>query len=263
MNQSLPRLVGMVHLLPLPGSPRFGGSMDQVIEVAVSDAATLVEAGFPALMVENFGDVPFYADDVPSETVAAMTVAVREVTATGHPVGVNVLRNDGLSALSVAAATGAQFIRINVLSGVMYTDQGPIVGRAAQVQRKRRQLCPDVEVWADVMVKHATPPAGLDIAQATTDLLERGLADAIVVSGSGTGSEPDRTRLKEVRSTVGGDVRVAVGSGASEDNLDTLCEFADTMIVGSAVKAGGVASNRPDPHRATRFVKAAEERGLL
>ena len=99
--------------------------MDQVLETAVSDADQLTKEGFPALMVENFGDVPFYADSAPSETIAAMTVAVTAVGLTTEgAIGVNVLRNDVLAALGIAAATNAQFVRVNVLTGIMYTDQG-------------------------------------------------------------------------------------------------------------------------------------------
>ena len=181
----IPRLVGMIHLLPLPGSPGYRGSIDEVLETATGDAATLADAGFPALLVENFGDVPFHADTSDPETVAAMTLAAKVVgSATGLPFGVNVLRNDALSALGIAAVTGAAFIRVNVLTGVMYTDQGPIVGRADELARRRAALAPAVEIWADVLVKHATPPPGLDIRQAAEDTVSRGLADAVIVSGS-------------------------------------------------------------------------------
>ena len=180
----IPRVVGMVHLLPLPGSPGFNGSMDEIMKTAVSDASDLAEAGFPALMIENFGDVPFLADGVPAETISAMTVSVTGVSdATGLPFGVNVLRNDALSALGIAAATGAAFIRVNVLTGIMYTDQGPIVGQAAEVLRKRSRLAPGVEIWADVMVKHAAAPTGIDASRAAADTVERGRADAVIVSG--------------------------------------------------------------------------------
>jgi len=128
----IPRLVGMVHLLPLPGSPGYGGSMQDIIETAIADGADLADAGFPALMVENFGDTPFFADSVPPETIAGITMAVDAVLkASRLSVGVNVLRNDVLAALGIAAVTGAAFVRVNVLTGVMYTDQGPIVGKAA------------------------------------------------------------------------------------------------------------------------------------
>ena len=252
----------MVHLLPLPGSPR-SGSMAEVISAAASDAAILLDAGFPALMVENFGDSPFYPDQVPAETIAAMAVAVRQVIDAGAPVGVNVLRNDAISALGIAAATGASFVRVNVLTGTMYTDQGPITGRAAEVQRARARLAPDVEVWADVMVKHAVPPAGLEPAQAALDTVERGLADAVVVSGPGTGVEVDLDEAGAISRAVPDGVRVVIGSGASVENLDRLLAVADTVIVGSSIKFDGRADNRPDPLRAKAFVERAAESGLL
>lgn len=263
MNSSIPKLVGMVHLLPLPGSPGFAGSMTRVIDTAVSDAETLVGTGFPALMVENFGDVPFHADNVPPETVAAMSVVSLAVSSLGVPIGVNVLRNDALAGLAIAATVGAGFIRVNVLTGMMHTDQGPIVGRAAELQRKRAALAPEVEIWADVMVKHAAPPPGIDTAQAAADTVERGLADAVIVSGPGTGAEPDVNDAKAVKDAVPSGTRVVVGSGATAENLDRLLVSADTVIVGSDVKVDGDARNRPDPVRAATFVERARDRGLL
>lgn len=253
----------MVHLLPLPGSPRYSGVMEEVVSTAATDAAILLDAGFPALMVENFGDAPFYADRVPSETIAALTVAVDQLSHLGVPVGVNVLRNDAIAALGIAAATGASFIRVNVLTGTMFTDQGPIIGRAAEVQRGRARLAPDVEVWADVMVKHAVAPAGLEPAQAALDTVERGMADAVVVSGPGTGAEVDLEQAGAISRAVPHGIRVVIGSGASVENLDRLLSVADSVIVGSAIKADGRAENRPDPLRAKAFVERAAERGLL
>ncbi len=254
----------MVHLLPLPGSPEFNGSMDEVVETAVSDASALTKAGFPALMVENFGDTPFFADGVASETISAMTVAVTGVMdATGVPIGVNVLRNDALSALAIAAATGAAFIRVNVLTGMMYTDQGPIVGRASEVLRKRSALAPEIEIWADVIVKHASAPAGIDARQAAADTVERGGADAVIVSGSGTGVEPDIHEAGVVRAAVPTETRVVIGSGANADNLSRLLRAADSVIVGSSTKVDGEARNRVDALRAARFIEVARDEGLL
>ena len=119
------RPIGVIHLSPLPGSPGFKGDLQACLTAAASDARLLTEAGFDSLIVENFGDAPFFSDAVPAVTVAAMTRAVAAVTeVAGVPVGVNVLRNDARSALAIAAATGASFIRVNVLSGIMTTDQG-------------------------------------------------------------------------------------------------------------------------------------------
>lgn len=261
---SIPHLVGMVHLLPLPGSPGYSGSMKEIVETAVADAATLTRAGFPALMIENFGDVPFFGETVPPETVSAMTLAVDAIAnQVDVPFGVNVLRNDVMSGLGIAAATGARFVRVNVLTGIMFTDQGPLVGRAAEALRKRALLGAEAEIWADVMVKHATPPPGSGIEQAAADISERGLADAVIVSGTGTGAPPDLGDLARVRKVIPEETRLVVGSGASISNLGDIAELADTVIVGSAVKRDGEARNRVDPDRAARMVQAAARNELL
>lgn len=263
MSAAIPHLVGMVHLLPLPGAPNYDGSMKSVLEAARTDAALLAGAGFPALMVENFGDTPFFADSVPAETTAAMTLAVSAIIEeTGLPLGVNVLRNDVLTALGVAAATGARFVRVNILTGLMYTDQGPIVGRAAEVARKRESLGIDVEVWADVMVKHSTPPPGLEIAQTAADTVERGLADAVVVSGPATGALPNPDDVRAVRRAVPENTRVVIGSGADPSNLASLSDLADSLIVGSSIKYDRDARNRVDEARARRLVQVARDVGL-
>ena len=254
---ALPRLIGMVHLGPLPGSPGFDGDLDSVVEAAASDAARIAEAGFDGIMVENFGDAPFFADDAPKVTIASLTTAVNAVyEASRLPIGVNVLRNDGLGALAVAAATPATFIRVNVLSGTMYTDQGPIVGNAAEIARMRTAVCPDVEIMADVFVKHATPPAGLSLTDATNDLVERAAADAVVVSGVGTGSPADMGDL----STVAGisDLPVYLGSGVTAENVKEMLSVASGAIVGTSIKVDNVATNPVDPQAATAFIAAAD-----
>lgn len=245
----------MVHLEPLPGAPGFGGSMSVVLERARTDARTLLEAGYDGIMVENFGDAPFFADDVPKVSVAAMALAVAEVASVGLPTGVNVLRNDALGALAVAAATETSFIRVNVLSGMMYTDQGPIVGQAAQIARVRRELCPGTAIIADVFVKHATPPAGLSLVDATNDLVERAGADAVVVSGSGTGSPTDLDDLRTVAKHS--HLPVYVGSGATAETIAEILSIGDGAIVGSATKIDGIVTNPVDPERAVAIVQAA------
>lgn len=253
---SIPRLMGMVHLGPLPGSPGFTGDFDGVLAAAARDAQLLTEAGFEALMIENFGDAPFFADDAPKVTIAALTTAANVVHAASRlPIGVNVLRNDALGALAVAAATPAAFIRVNVLSGSMFTDQGPIVGDAARVARLRSQICPEVKIMADVFVKHATPPAGLTLADATHDLVERSGADAVVVSGTGTGSP---TSLDDLRTVAAiSHLPVFVGSGVTADTIVGLLAVADGVIVGTDTKSGGVTTNPVDPVRAAAVVAAA------
>ena len=60
MRMKIPTgLIGMVHLKALPGSPNFNGDLDTVEAAALADTNTLLAGGVDAIMVENFGDVPF------------------------------------------------------------------------------------------------------------------------------------------------------------------------------------------------------------
>jgi membrane complex biogenesis BtpA family protein len=252
-------IIGVVHLAPLAGSPANDQPIAQISEAARRDAAAYAKAGFDAVIVENFGDAPFFADNVPASTVAAMTRVIADVCSeVDLDVGVNVLRNDGIAAVSIAAATDANFVRINVLSGSMYTDQGMITGRAAEVVRLRNQLCPDVVICADVMVKHATPPPGLTLVDATRDLAERGGADAIIVSGAGTGLPTSLDDLKQV-AKLAGETPVMVGSGVNADTIAAQLKVAEAVIVGTAAKVDGITTNPVDPKLAARLVKAAQE----
>lgn len=250
------QLIGMVHLDPLPGSPRYRPPLEALIRNALSDATVLESAGFDAVLVENYGDAPYFADTVPGVTVAAMTRVVSEIrSAVDVPVGVNVLRNDAVAALSIAAACEARFIRVNVLSGTMYTDQGVIEGKAARLARLRASLCPDVEVLADVFVKHATPPTGLRITEAAADLWHRAMADALIVSGPATGFPADREVIERIRTALP-ETRMLLGSGVTVDRVLELVGLVDGVIVGTGIKEGGDIHRPVSLARATALVGA-------
>ncbi len=251
------QLIGMVHALPLPGAPSHHPPTGAIVERAVEDAIRLEESGFDAVLVENYGDAPFFADRVPPVTVASMARVVSAVRASVDiPVGVNVLRNDAIAALSIAAACDARFIRVNILSSMMYTDQGPIVGQAARLSRLRAALSPKIEVLADLFVKHATPPPGLSIEDAATDLRDRAMADGIILSGRGTGLPADRDMIRQVRRAIP-DTRLLVGSGVDSESVASVLQTADGVIVGTAIKEQGDVRRPVDPAHARALVQAA------
>ena len=244
-------LFGMVHLGPLPGAPLFR-SMDEVLELALHDARAVVAGGCDGLVIENFGDRPFTRGRVEAETVAAMTRVVGEIAREVRaPFGVNVLRNDALSALGVAAATGAAFIRVNIHTGAAVTDQGIIEGDAYATLRKRAALAPDVLIFADYLVKHATPMGEVS----AKDLRLRGLADAIIVTGSETGAAADPSRLRELRGQLE-DAPLLVGSGLTAENAAQFGD-ADGAIVGTSLKTLSPGSNaRVDRAKVAALVRA-------
>jgi len=147
------------------------------------------------------------------------------------PFGVNVLRNDALSALAIAAATDAAFIRVNIHTGAAVTDQGIIEGDAYATLRKRAALAPRVAIFADHLVKHATPLG----ETSPKDLRLRGLADGIIVTGSETGAAADPSHLRQLRTLV--DAPLLVGSGLTTENADQFAD-ADGAIVGTSIKTG-------------------------
>lgn len=248
-------LVGMLHVPALPGSPRASMSFTGIRDFVLADAAAL--AGADALMIENFGDVPFYPGRVPPHTVAFLTALAMEVRARhAVPLGVNVLRNDGESAVAVAAAVGAAFIRVNVYTGARLADQGILQGAAHEITRYRRMLGSAARVWADVAVKHSAAIGERPLEDEVEDTLERGLADAVIVSGSATGKATAVEDLRRVKRAAR-DHPVIVGSGAGVANIAELLETADGVIVGTALKQEGRVSAPVDPARVEALLKAA------
>jgi membrane complex biogenesis BtpA family protein len=250
-------VIGMVHLRALPGSPRWDGDMPALVRAALDDARALAEGGADALLVENHGDVPFTARRVDAATVAGMAVAVAEIRrALPLPVGVNVLKNDVRSALAVAAATGARFVRVNVHVGAVAADQGIIESEAHDSLRYRRLLGVDIGILADVQAKHGLPLAPMPIEQEARDCYARGLADALVVSGVATGEPTPMADLKRVRGAVP-EAPLLVGSGAGPDTVADLLSVADGVIVGTSIKRDGRLANPVDVERVRRLTAAA------
>jgi membrane complex biogenesis BtpA family protein len=248
-------LIAPVALLPLPGSPGYGGRFEEVLETALEDARLLESGGVDGLSLENLGDAPYFKSEVPPETVAAMTRVLVELRRrTALPIGVNVLRNAGRASLAVAQTGGGSFIRVNVLTEASVTDQGIVEGIAAELMRARRLMGAEgIAVFADVHVKHAAPLLQRPIRESALDLVERGLADVLVVSGSRTGQPPSVDDLRSVRDVAS----VVIGSGVTAGNAEQLLPAADGAIVATAFRVDGDVRKRVDPERVARIVSIA------
>jgi uncharacterized protein len=261
LDSNRPILIGMLHVPPLPSSPQAALPFQAIREFVLRDAEALIEGGISNLMIENFGDAPFFPGTVPAHTVAHLTAIANEV-ATRFPsaeFGINVLRNDGCSALAIAAATGASFVRVNVLCGARLTDQGIIQGIAHDLLRLRKQLAAeDVAILADVDVKHSAPLAQRPLSDEIEDALKRGHADAIIVSGNATGTSVDTTQLTAaVAVAAAGSTPVLVGSGVTAESIKHLAGLAAGFIIGTAVKCGGDVHQPVDVQRVREIVSAS------
>jgi membrane complex biogenesis BtpA family protein len=249
-------VIGMLHIPALPGSPRNALSLDAIVEWVLADAQALVGGGIDAFMIENFGDVPFYPQQVPSHTVAFMTMLAGEVQRRFKlPFGVNVLRNDACAALAIASAIGARFIRVNIHTGARLTDQGVIQGTAHETLRYRKLLGCDVKIFADVDSKHSVPLAARKLEDEVADAVSRGCADAIVVTGSATG-KPTSVEDLQVAKHAAGSAPVIAASGVDVTNVAEVMKVADGLIVGTAFKRDNVTTNPVDADRVRAFTEA-------
>jgi len=251
-------VIGMVHLLPLPGAPGYMGyGMGTILDHARRDARALLEGGVDGLMVENMWDLPYYVgSDVRPESMTAQAVAARAIVEMSSvPVGINVVHNGGLVTLAIAVAAGASFIRVCILTGARLWDTGDLDhGCGADLLRKRKELDAEhIKLLCDVDKKHSVPFPGLDL-ETHIEWTEFYRADALIVSGRMTGSAPPIEKVRRAKELA--TRPILMGSGTDERNIAEFLQHADGAIVGSSLKQDGVAENPVDVERVRRYMGA-------
>ena len=249
---------GMLHLPALPGAPNNTKALSEIQDCVNQDAERLVRGGITHLVLENLGDWPYFKDGVPRHTATTMTrIALGLINK--YPsidLGVNVLRNDALSALAIAKAIEphSRFIRVNVLSFPMITDQGIIEGRAAELLRERKAINADIEIWADINVKHARPLVTHDIVEVANDTIERGGATRIILTGSATGAQVPQESLAAISRHFPSEM-IVIGSGVTIENVTKYVGICGNLIVGTGLKVDGRLSNPIDQKRVEELVR--------
>jgi uncharacterized protein len=250
-------VIGVLHLLPLPGAPTPGPGLAAVVDRALADAEALVVGGARGVIVENLGDAPFAHGAVEPHVVACLSrvaLAVRQRFGDALCVGVNALRNDVVGALGAAAAAEAGFVRVNVHVGAMVTDQGIIEGRARDTLLYRQRVAPSVAIVADVLVKHAVPLGDQQLEDVARDTWHRGRADALIITGSGTGRPTSADDLRRTRAAVPA-APLWIGSGLTAATIPTLGPLCDAAIVGTTLHEGERLDRPLDPERVRQVVE--------
>ena len=254
-------VIGVIHSLPLPGSPNYDGeSMDDIVAFAVAEAGRYREGGVDGLIVENHGDIPFAKPDhLGPETAAAMAVMTDAVRRhSGLPIGVNVLANGAVQAIAVAKAAGAAFVRVNQWSNAYVANEGLMDGPAGAAARYRAWLrAKSVRIFADVHVKHGAHAITGD--RTITELARDNEffdADVAIATGQRTGDSATMEELQTIGS--GTSLPVAVGSGVTPDNIGDIFTVADAVIVASWLKHDGAWWNPVDPQRLHVFMQAVK-----
>ena len=226
-------IIGVIHVLPLPGTPHGIYSLQEVLDRAVFDAQQLQKGGVRTAVIENFGDAPFVRGSVEPHVVSMLTlIAHTIVRETGLSLGINVLRNDAISALAIASTCNARFIRVNVHIGSAWTDQGLIQGEAYNTLQYRKKLGLQTDIAADIMVKHAAPAGERPLVDQAKDCLGRGGASHVIVTGASTGSSVNWQHLRLIRDAIP-NASIWIGSGLQPSVVEQAKDWANAAIVGT------------------------------
>lgn len=254
MNSGSTVLIGMVHLLPLPGTLKGSTSLEKVISQAVSDAKTLEEKGFDGLIVE----IEDYCYDLHMSKIefAGISMAAFAVRqAVSIPIGISCSGLNYEEALAIAKECSASFIRTPVFVDTLINYNGIISPCSAKVIKYRTAVkAEDVKIMADIHVKHYFMlDKDIDI-RTSARWAERQGADAIIVTGITTGAETDMKDLEDVRSVI--HVPLIVGSGINKKNIEEQMKISNGLIIGTSLRTDGDMTKPIDPVRCDELLKA-------
>jgi len=255
-------LIGVIHLKPLPGSPNYNKqSINEITDIAVSEAIIFEENGFDGIIIENHGDIPFLKPDmIGFETVSIMTsVLVNVKREINLKTGINVLANGALQAIAIAKAVDSDFIRANQWVNAYIANEGFIEGEASKVLRYRRNInAENIKIFSDVLVKHGSHAItnDRDAGEQIYDSIWSD-SDVIIITGNRTG---DSVKKEDVVKFKGkSQLPVLIGSGVNIDNAKSLLSVCDGCIISSSLKRNGFWWEKLDEEKVKLFVDKLNE----
>lgn len=247
-------VIGMAHLLPLPGSPLYDrrAGVDGIVEAVARDVEALQAGGVDGIMFGNEGDRP-YVLKAPPEALAAMAAVVARVSpAIKVPFGVDFLW-DPVATVALAVATGARFAR-EVFTGVYDSDMGLWQPDAAGALRRRVELDrDDLVLLFNVNAEFAAPLGDRDVPTKAKSAVFSSLADVVCVSGPMTGEAAEDSLFARVKAAVGA-TPVFANTGVNVGNVGAILQHGDGCVVGTHLKKDGVTWNAVDRERVARFM---------
>ena len=249
-------VIGMIHLLALPGTPKYQhNSIQAIIDHALEEARIYKAAGIDALAIENMHDVPYLKNDVGHEITAIMAIVASAVKKESRlPCGIQILAAANKSALGIALAAKLDFIRAEGFVFGHLADEGYIDSNAAELLRYRKMIGAEhIAIFTDIKKKHSSHAISQDVnLLETAKAAEFFLTDGLIVTGNSTGKTADLDEVAILHQQTKSPV--LVGSGVTIDNVEQYCSICDGMIVGSHFKKQGYWENPLDKDRIARFM---------
>ena len=254
------KLIAMVHVLPLPGTPKYGGSVRNIIDKALEEADIYRNAGADAIMIENMHDVPYLKREVGHEISTMMALIAEKIkSATQLPVGMQILAGANIAAISAAHTAGIDFIRAEGFVFGHVADEGFFESDAGELMRYRKKIgAENIKIFTDIKKKHSSHSITADTSVVeTAKAAEFFITDGVIITGSATGEAASVVDIVEVKKNV--KCPVLIGSGLTTENIEKYFNFADGFIVGSYFKRDGYWANEIDASRVNKFVEKFHE----
>lgn len=249
-------IIGMIHVDPLPGTPKYKGKVKSIIDKAIVEAKMYKENGIDSIAIENMHDVPYLNKLAGHEISTLMSIIGYEIKLkTNLPIGIQILAGANVQAIASANSAGLDFIRAEGFVFSHVADEGIINSDAAEILRYRKSIgANDILVFTDIKKKHSSHNITSDVSiEETAHAAEFFLSDGLIVTGVATGKEADLNEIKSVKKNV--KIPVIIGSGVNENNLEKYLPFCDAMIIGSYFKKNGNWKNTIDATRVKSFMK--------
>ncbi|MEZ4957448.1 MAG: BtpA/SgcQ family protein [Saprospiraceae bacterium] len=248
-------VIGMIHVAALPGTPKFGGNVKEIINKALAEAEIYKNAGIDGIAIENMHDVPYLKKEVGHEISSLLSIIGYEIkNRTGLPCGVQILAAANKAALAVAKSAGLDFIRAEGFVFGHLADEGYIDSCAGELLRYQKKIGADgISILTDIKKKHSSHAISADI-----DILETAkaaaffLSDGLIITGKSTGEAADLEELSILNNHL--NIPVIIGSGITLENVETYLPVCDAMIIGSYFKEKGYWANDLDADKVKLFM---------
>ncbi len=249
------KIIGMIHVSALPGTPKYEGDFRKILASAIKEAEIYAECGIDSIMIENMHDVPYLKREVGHEISTAMAIIAYEIkNRTKLPTGMQILAGANKAALAAAHSAGIDYIRAEGFVFGHLADEGFIESDAGELLRYRKQIgAEEIKIFTDIKKKHSSHSVTSDISIVETAKAAKFfLSDGVIVTGTSTGEEAD---IEEVAAVKQVGLPVLVGSGITEKNVEKFYEVADGLIIGSYFKKKGYWENTVDKRRVQKLLK--------
>lgn len=242
----------MIQPEPFPGTFRHKDmSIEEIVELSLKETDMVVENGFDGIIIQDMNGMPVKQFAKP-ETIAYMTRVGMEIRKKYPNLVIGILVNwDGVAALSVAHAIGADFVRVEHLyTGTGVTSAGILQAQCVEICELRKKIQSNIPIYADIYEVHGVPIGRKSYGDAAWEAVNEAFADGLFVSGKTIAESIEI--IKEIKAKVP-NTPVLLGGGANGDNIRELLQYYDGVSVATWIKNGDM-KNPIDPTRAKKFM---------